>query len=80
MIEANLADLVHSMDIEEPSDQSLLSFSNVIPSSPPLNNSVPKDTLHTNLKSACMNVEVVDNTMQNLDLFSPAPKAIQQTP
>ena len=80
MTEANPADLVDSIVIEEPRDQSLLSIPNVISSTPPLDSTKPKETFHTNLESAYMNVAVVDNTMQNLFYLALPPSQFNGLP
>ena len=77
---ANSADPVHPKVTKEPGDQILLSFPNVIPSNPPLDSTKPEKIPQTNLESARMNVEVVDDTMLDLDPFSRAPKVGQWSP
>ena len=80
MFEANPLDSMDSIVTKEPSDRSLLSIPDHILSSPLSNNTKPKETHHLNLESTCMNVEVVDDTMRDLDPFSVAPKALQLSP
>ena len=76
MIEANPANPMDPMVTKEPVDQSPLRVTDVIPSSPPPHNTQPKEILQSTLDQTCMNVEVVDDIMQDLDPFSPASKAL----
>ena len=77
--EANPTNPVDPMVTDDSTDQSLLNFLDVIPSSSSLETTKPKETTHTNLESPHMNGEVVDHTMRDLDTFNRAPKPIQQS-
>ena len=80
MIKANPADPMDSMVIEEPADQSLLRVTDVIPFSPLPHKTQPKEIPQSTLEPIRMNVEVIDNTMRNLDPFNPASKVLVLCP
>ena len=69
MIEANPANPMDSMVIEERADQSSLRVIDVISSSLPPHSTQPKETPQSTLEPTYMNVEVVDNTIRDLDPF-----------
>ena len=80
MTEANPADPVDLMVIEELADHSLLRVIDLIPFNLPPHSTQPKETPQSTLEPIRMNVDVVDDTMQDLDPFSLAPKALVLCP
>ena len=72
--------LMNPMVIEDPGDRSPLSIPNVLQSNLLPDSTKPEEISHLNLELVCMNIEVVDDTMRDLDLFSPTPKALQLSP
>ena len=76
MTEVSLTDPMDSMIREKPSHQSPLRVTAVVPFNPPPASTQPEETLQSTLKPIRMNVDVVDDTMRDLDPFSPASKAL----
>ena len=76
MTKASPADPMDSMITEEPSHQSPLRVTAVVPFNPLPTSTEPKETPLSTLKPTCMNVDIMDGTMRNLDLFSLASKAL----
>ena len=76
MTEANPVDSVDSMVIEKPANHSPFRIIDIVPFSPPPHSTQLEKTPHCTLEPIRMNVEVVDDTMRDLDSFSPTPKAL----
>ena len=58
----------------------VIDFPDVIISSPSPQATQLEEILYTNVKSCCMNEEIVDETIQDLDMYSPERKTIKQAP
>ena len=54
----------------------ICALTDVIPSSSLPHSTQPEEIPQSTLEPTCMNVEVVDDTMRDLDPFSPAAKAL----
>ena len=80
MIDARAADPVDNMITEEPSNPSPLRVTAVVPFIPPAATTQPEETPQSTLEPTRMNVDVVDDTMKDLDPFSPAPKELVLCP
>ena len=78
MIDARPADLLDTGVIEEPSNPSPAGVTAVVLFIPPPPTTQPKETPQSTLEPTCMNDEVVDDTMRNLDPFSPPPEELVQ--
>ena len=72
MTEANPVDTIDPMITNEPSHQSPLRVTAVVPFNPPPTSTQPEKTPQSTLEPTCMNVD----TMRDLDPFNPAPKAL----
>ena len=80
MTDVRIADLVDSMITEESSNPSPLSVTAVVPFIPLRATTQLEETPQSTLEPTCMNVDVVDDTMRDLDPFNPAPKALVLCP
>ena len=80
MTDARLVDPVDSMITEEPFHQSPLRVTIVVPFIPPPATTQPEETPQSTLEPTRMNVDIVDDTMRDLDPFSPTPKALVLCP
>ena len=80
MIDARPADLVDTGVIEEPSNPSPGRVIAGVSFIPPPPTTQPEKTLQSTLEPTRMNDEVVDDTMRDLDLFSPPPKELVLCP
>ena len=80
MTNARRADPVDSMIIEEPSNPSPLRITVVVPFIPPPATTQPEETPQSTLEPTRMNVDVVDDTMRDLDPFNLVPKALVLCP
>ena len=80
MTKANPVDPVDPMVIEEPFDQSPLRVTAVVPFNLPLSSTQPEETPRSTLEPIRMNVDVVDDTMRDLDPFNLVSKALVLCP
>jgi hypothetical protein len=71
MLEANPDDPVDPKVTDEHADESSLILHGGIPSTPLPQSTHPEEMHHTNVESPRMNAEVVDDTLRDLDRFSP---------
>ena len=80
MTDARPLDPVDTGVTEEPSNPSLARVTAVIPFIPPPPTTQPEETPQSTLEPARMSDDVVDNTMRDLDPFSPPPKDLVLCP
>ena len=80
MTYARPADPVDTGVIEEPSNPSPAGVTTVVPFIPPPPTTQPQETPQSTLKPTHMNDDVVDDTLRDLDPFSPLPKDLVLCP
>ena len=80
MTDPRLADPVDTRVIEESSNPSPAGVTAVVPFILPPPTTQPKKIPQSTLEPTCMNDDVVDNTMRDLDRFSPPPKELVLCP
>ena len=80
MTDVRPADPVDTGVTKEPSNPSPARVTAVVPLIPPPPTTQPEETPQSTLEPIRMNDEVVDDTMRDLDLFSPPPKELVLCP
>ena len=80
MTYARPANPVDTRVTEEPSNPSPTGVTAVVPFILPPPTTQPEETPQSTLESTCMNDDVVDDTMRDLDPFSPPPKDLVLCP
>ncbi len=80
MLEANPADPLDPLVTDKGAADIFPILPIVIPSSPPPQSIFPEETRQSHLKVPVMNEEVVDDTLQDLDAFSPEKKTADCDP
>ena len=80
MTDARLIDPMDTGVIEGPSNPSHAGVNAVIPFLPPPPTTQPEETPQSTVDPTCMNDEVVDDAMRELDLMSPPPKDLVLCP